>query len=180
MRLPRSRSAGQHARSEAEFAGIGNANCVRLVIRDNDRGDWSEHFFVVRGLPRQHVGEHRRRIPGTRTIRDFAAQQKPSALAHALGHLTVDLVPRLDALHRAELCAFLGRIAHLKGPHRVDHRLLEGLQNRTDDDEALARDAALAAVDHPRGRRDLGRGGNIRVLEDQVGIGTAKLEHAFL
>ena len=48
---------------------------------------------------------------------------------------------------------------------------------RAHDDEALAGDAALAAVDHARGGADLG-GGHVGVFEHEVGVGAAELEHA--
>ena len=81
MRSPRARSRGQHARAEAELAGVGDADRLGLVGRLDDRRDRTEHLLVVRGLAGPHVGEHRRRIPGTRPIRDLAAEQQPSALA---------------------------------------------------------------------------------------------------
>jgi hypothetical protein len=92
----------------------------------------------------------------------------------------VHLVARGDALHRAEPGLRVARIARLVAAHRSDEGVLERAANRADDDEALAGDAALAAVDHPRRGADARRAGDVGVLEDDVGIGAAELEHAFL
>src|SRR5690349_17333211 len=92
----------------------------------------------------------------------------------------MNLVARFDALHWSKLGAIVVRVAHLVAAHRVDHRLLEWLEDGLDDDKALAGDAALAAVHHPGSRSDLRRGFDIRVFEDHVGIRSAEFEHALL
>src|SRR5262249_21151136 len=94
--------AGEHARTEAELAGVGNANGIALVLGRDERRDRTEPLFIVRGLARQQVGEDGRRVPGAGPVGNLAAEQQPRALAHALAHLAVDFVPRPDALHRTE------------------------------------------------------------------------------
>ena len=53
-------------------------------------------------------------------------------------------------------------------------------QHRLDDHEALGRDAALPAVDEPRGGAGLGRRVEVGVLEHDVGVAAAQLEDALL
>ena len=61
-----------------------------------------------------NVGEHRRGIPGPRPVGNFAAEQQPRAALDARLDLRVDMVARLNALHRAEPGILVARIAHLK------------------------------------------------------------------
>ncbi len=126
--------------------------------------------------PRQHRG----RIPGARLARDLAAQEQARALGHALLHLLVDAVARRDALQRPELGLGLARIAHLERPHVAHQGLLERLQHLRQHDEALAGDAALAAVDHPRRGGHHGGVLHVRVVEHQIGVAAAELEHGLL
>ena len=92
----------------------------------------------------------------------------------------MDLIARFDALHRPELCSFLAWITHLETAHGIRQRLLEGFEHRAQNDEALARDATLAAVHHARRCRDLGSGRNVGIVEHEVGVGAAELEHGLL
>ena len=92
----------------------------------------------------------------------------------------MDLVARFHALQRTELRAGDAWVAHLVAAHRIDKCLLEGDAQRLHDDEALARDAALAGVDHARRRANLRRRRDVGVLEHQIGIRAAELEHALL
>ena len=66
---------GEHARAEAELAGVGNPDRVGFVLGGDDRGDGSEYFLVMRRLSGSHVAQHRRRVPGPRPVRHFAAEQ---------------------------------------------------------------------------------------------------------
>ena len=100
--------------------------------------------------------------------------------ANAGLHLRVDLVARRHALQRPQLRRGVARVARLVCPHRLDERLLECGAHRANDDEALAGDAALAAVDHPCGSADLRRRGDVGVLENDVGVRPAELQHALL
>src|SRR5512133_1390325 len=110
----------------------------------------------------------------------MAAEQQPRTLADALSDLTMDFVARFRALHRAELRAFFRRIAHLDAAHCVGHRFFERLEDRSDDDEAFAGDAALTPVDHARRGGNLGSCGYVGVFEDEIGVGAPKLENALL
>src|SRR4029078_1128737 len=102
------------------------------------------------------------------------------ALRNTFLNLPVDLVTSLLALHGAELCALFRPIAHLKTAHRIDQCRLKTFKDRADYNEPLAGDAALAAIHHSRSRSALCSSRNIRVFQHDVGIGSAKLEHAFL
>ncbi len=62
----------------------------------------------------------------------------------------------------------------------VEEGPLERFAHGLDDDEALAGDAALAGIDHAGGGADLRGLADIGVLEDEVGVRAAELEHAFL
>ena len=95
--------AGQHARAEAELAVVGDADGVGLVLGRDDRGDRAEHLLVVRRLPGADVGQHGRRIPGAGRSGISPPSSSRAPRCDAVGHLVVDLVARLDALHRAEL-----------------------------------------------------------------------------
>ncbi len=92
----------------------------------------------------------------------------------------MDFVPGGDALHRPELGRRIAGIAHDEGLHRFGEGPLEPRPHRLDDDEPLAGDAALPAVDHPRGGADLGGGCDVGVLQHNVGVRTTQLEDALL
>jgi hypothetical protein len=57
---------------------------------------------------------------------------------------------------------------------------LEALEDALDHDEALRRDAALSAVEEARGGAGLRRALEVGILEDDVGIAAAQLEHGLL
>src|SRR3954453_16492657 len=149
--------AGEDARSETELAVVGDSDRVRFVLSGDDRCDRTEHFLVMRGLPGTDVAEHCRRIPGPLPVGDLAAEQQPGALGDPLLDLAVDLVARIDALHRPKPGALLGGIAEFITAHRLDQRRLELLDDGADNDEALAGDAALTAIHHAGRRCDLRR-----------------------
>ncbi len=134
----------------------------------------------MRGLARTDIGQDGCGIPGAGPVGNLAAEEQPRALRDAVAYLAMNLVARLDALHRPELRAFLRRIAHRVAAHRLDQRPLEVSKDRADDDETLAGNAALAAVDHARGRCDLRRSSHIDVVEDDVSVRAAELQHALL
>ena len=87
---------------------------------------------------------------------------------------------RGGALQRPQAGRRVAGVAHRKLPHRLDKRGFEGLADLRHHDEALAGDAALAGIDHPRGGRDLGRAGDIDVLQDHIGVAAPELEDALL
>ena len=92
----------------------------------------------------------------------------------------MNLVARLHADHWTKPSAALRRMPHLIAAHRFDQSLLESLDDRADDNEALARDAALSPVDHSRGGGDLCRRANVGIFQYQISIGPAELEDALL
>ena len=64
--------------------------------------------------------------------------------------------------------------------HLLHEQLLEALAHRLHHDEALGRDAALPAVDEARGDAGLGRQLEVGVLQHQVGVAAAQLQHRLL
>ena len=92
----------------------------------------------------------------------------------------MQLVAQVGSGLRSDRGRLVERVAHRPGPHPLDEPLLELPQHGLDDDEALGRDAALAAVDEPRGGAGLGRRVEVGVLEHDVGIAAAELEDALL
>ena len=116
--------AGDHARTEAKSAVVGNADRVALVGRANNRCHRTEYLVVMRALPGHDVGEHRRRIPGTRPVRHLAAEQKSRTAFDAVQDLRMDLVAR-SRLPAAKLGALRPRIAHRVGAHLLRPAPLE-------------------------------------------------------
>jgi len=88
--------------------------------------------------------------------------------------------PQVVASLRTHLRRRIERIAHAARPHLGGEVLEEPIRHALDHDEALRRDAALAAVLEPRlgGRR---RGaGQVGVFEHDERIAAAELKHGLL
>ena len=72
------------------------------------------------------------------------------------------------------------RIADLQLFEARHEELLERVGYLRKDDEALGRNAALAGVYHPGGHGGPGRLFDVRVVEDDEGVGTAQFEDDLL
>src|SRR5712691_7459332 len=166
--------------AEAEGRVVGETHGVRFVLSPDDRGHRAEGLLVERRHALVHVGEQRRRIEGARAGWNLAAEEPAGATRDGLFDLTVQGVAEIHARLGPDLGVARQRIADAAGTKLLEEPGDELIGHRLDDDEALGRDTALAAVDQPRVGRGAGRRGHVRVGEDDEGIAAAQLEHGLL
>ena len=140
-----------------------------------------EQLLVVGGHALRHAGEDGRRVEGARACgcaRRPGGPSRPSATLfatcwcsssrrsrRACGPTSTPLSSGSPIL-RARILST--KSSSKRRLHRLDH------------DEALGRDAALAAVDEPGRHAALGRELEIGVLQHEVGIAAAQLQHRLL
>jgi hypothetical protein len=155
-------------------------NRLGLVGRFDDRRHRPEHLLVIGWHARAHIGQHRRRVPGSRPIRHVTPQQQARALGDTLSHLIVDFIASLHALERPELRRLVARITHRVRRHDFDEGTLESLAHASLHDETLAGDAALPTIDHTGRGADASGLRDVGIFEHEIGVRAAEFEHAFL
>ena len=160
MRSPRATSRGEDGGAEAEDRVVGEPHRVPLVPGRDDRGHRPEQLLVEG----RHARASRRRGRSAGRRRPAPRARVPPSRTRAPPARRSPATWRCSSSRRSrracgpDVGRLVERVAHLAGPHPLDEELLEALAHRLDHDEALGRDAALAAVDEPRGGAGLGRG----------------------
>ncbi len=97
-----------------------------------------------------------------------------------MAHLPRKVVEDVASRQRPDFCRRIERIAHRQGSHPLRESTLEDVSDVIQHDEALRRDAGLAAVDDARPDGGLDRRIKIRARRHDERIAAAKLEHRLL
>src|SRR6266851_5796450 len=129
---------------------VGEAHGIVLVLGAYHRRHRPERLLVEGGHALVHGGEQGGRIERPLAGRDLAPEQALGPALDRLLDLLVEGIPEIGAGLRTDLRLARQGIAHATALELAAESLDELVRERFDDDEALSRDAALAAIDQPR------------------------------
>src|SRR5581483_2983018 len=157
---------------------------VLVVAEDQHRSERPEHLFlsdaITVGFCLHDCGLHVASLPQRGIARRLAAEQHSATLLAPDIHIAQHAVAMLNAREGTHLCLRIERIAEPNRLGKRDEALEELVRDPLMKHEARTRDARLALIVEDSEGRTVDGGGEIRVIEHNVGALSSELELYFL
>eukprot|EP00906_Rhabdomonas_costata_P017519 RCo025295 len=172
----------EHRSAQPKRGIIGNMHRLGLVADLNHGGHRTEDLLFVSGHALLDVGDDGEGVKSRPlgALGDGATQGHLGTHLHALYDLLVHLRPGSHTHHGPHLGLWVQGVAHLDRGHLRREQCEKLVVHSLRDDEPLGSDAALTAVQGATCGAHLRRVVQLGVLEDEVGIAAAQLQHGLL